>query len=186
MGQILAYHLVFGTYGYWLPNDPRGSWSRYVGNRKLLAFGPATQVRTSESVARVVHDQRRRQAAKAALQRRPVLFDGHQARAVGAGFKKAIEEFGYYFHACSIMPDHVHIVARPSARSPREMVRHLKSRATQRLKAEGRWAHAESPWARFSWTVYIFDQRQLQNAIRYVEQNPVRAGKPPQKWSFVH
>jgi len=25
---IIAYHIVFGAYGFWLPNDPRGSWVR--------------------------------------------------------------------------------------------------------------------------------------------------------------
>ena len=25
--MVIAQHLVFTTYGFWLPNDPRGSWS---------------------------------------------------------------------------------------------------------------------------------------------------------------
>ena len=28
--MVLAYHLVFSAYGFWLPNDPRGSTSREV------------------------------------------------------------------------------------------------------------------------------------------------------------
>jgi hypothetical protein len=29
---VLAYHVVLGAYGFWLPNDPRGSWSDFVGS----------------------------------------------------------------------------------------------------------------------------------------------------------
>lgn len=25
------YHLIMTAYGFWLPNDPRGSWSEFVG-----------------------------------------------------------------------------------------------------------------------------------------------------------
>ena len=30
MGLVIAYHLIYTTYGFWLPNDPRGSWSDFV------------------------------------------------------------------------------------------------------------------------------------------------------------
>jgi hypothetical protein len=30
MAMILGYHVIFGAYGFWLPNDPRGSWSDFV------------------------------------------------------------------------------------------------------------------------------------------------------------
>ena len=30
--MILGFHVVFGAYGFWLPNDPRGSWSDFVGS----------------------------------------------------------------------------------------------------------------------------------------------------------
>jgi hypothetical protein len=41
--MIHAYHVVFGTYGFWLPNDPRGFWSDFVGAWELLPFGDATK-----------------------------------------------------------------------------------------------------------------------------------------------
>jgi len=25
--MVLGYHFIFSAYGFWLPNDPRGSWS---------------------------------------------------------------------------------------------------------------------------------------------------------------
>ena len=50
--MILAYHSIFSMYGFWLPNDPRGSGSDYVANWDLFRFGPATKVNTRHSVAR--------------------------------------------------------------------------------------------------------------------------------------
>ena len=49
--RVLAYHVIFSTYGFWLPNDPRGSWSTDVRNPDLLTFGEATKVETPRSVA---------------------------------------------------------------------------------------------------------------------------------------
>ena len=37
--MIHAYHATFGTYESWLPNDPRGSASRFVGGRKIYQHG---------------------------------------------------------------------------------------------------------------------------------------------------
>ena len=41
--MILGYHLIITAYGFWLPNDPRGSWSDFVGAWELLRFGRATK-----------------------------------------------------------------------------------------------------------------------------------------------
>jgi hypothetical protein len=37
--MVLGSHVIFGTYGFWLPNDPRESWSDFVGSWKLAHFG---------------------------------------------------------------------------------------------------------------------------------------------------
>jgi len=34
--MVRAYHVIFGMYGFWLPNDERGSWSDFVGSWELL------------------------------------------------------------------------------------------------------------------------------------------------------
>ena len=35
--MVRWYHLIISAYGFWLPNDPRGSWSDFVGAWELLA-----------------------------------------------------------------------------------------------------------------------------------------------------
>ena len=42
--KVLAAHIIFTCYGFWLPNDPRGSWSEWVASWELLRYGKATKV----------------------------------------------------------------------------------------------------------------------------------------------
>jgi len=37
--MIIAYHAIFTTYGTWLPNDPRGSYSKEIYNDQLRMLG---------------------------------------------------------------------------------------------------------------------------------------------------
>jgi hypothetical protein len=41
--MVIAYHAIFTTYGAWLPNDPRGSYSKdvYYDFFRNYAFGKA-------------------------------------------------------------------------------------------------------------------------------------------------
>ena len=89
MPGVLAYHLVLTNYGFWLPNDPRGSWSDFVRAFELYATaGPTTKTSegTRRSVADQPHNHVARQHAKSKLARPPVVWTGRQARAVAQGF----------------------------------------------------------------------------------------------------
>jgi len=83
--MIVGYHLIFGTYGFWLPNDPRGSWSDFIGSWELLRYGTATKTTDRRSLAQRAHDHNQRLAAKAALKYPAVELTGEQARAVARG-----------------------------------------------------------------------------------------------------
>src|SRR5262245_6818881 len=76
MSPIVAYHVIFSTYGFWLPNDPRGSGSSAVWAKHLRRFGPPTKVETRRSVAGVKHDRERRLAAKASLLQPAIRLNG--------------------------------------------------------------------------------------------------------------
>jgi REP element-mobilizing transposase RayT len=188
---IIATHAIFGTYGFWLPNDPRGSWSTFVGSWELYKYGPATTVSTRRSLARRPHDQKLRRAAKQSLAHPPVIFNGLQARAVGRGFANAVRDGGFVAYACSILPDHVHLVVGWHSRDINAIVGHLKSAASKQLRAEALLPfqsdgeNLDSPWVRGGWSVYLNSPSDVQRAIKYVVDNPVKEGKPQQKWPFV-
>src|SRR5688572_12642844 len=105
--MILAHHSIFSMYGFWLPNDPRGSGSDYVAVWELFRYGPATKTNSRRSVAAVKHDRAWRKKGKTAIRFPPVEITGIQAVTVVEGFKKACAEGGYLVHACAVLPDHV-------------------------------------------------------------------------------
>jgi REP element-mobilizing transposase RayT len=192
--RVLAAHVIFTAYGFWLPNDPRGSWSEWVASWELLKYGKATKVDHNKSVAHVKHDAQLRRAAKKALKYAPVLFTGLQARAIASGFCRAAHEGNYPIHACSILPDHVHLVVGDHERKFQQITAHLKARASQQLRAERLHPFVEhertdgslpSVWAEGLWKVFCYDVDHVGNAIRYVEQNPLRERKRRQSWSFI-
>jgi hypothetical protein len=190
--MILAYHVIVSAYGFWLPNDPRGSWSDFVRSWELLRFGRATMKQEWRSTASDAHDRRLRLAAKAALRYPPAAFTGVQAKAVAAGFADAVGATGAVLYACSILPEHVHFVAARHEYHVEILAGLLKGGATKSLLAAG--LHPlpcvggkprPSPWERGSWRVYLDCEDEVRRAVRYVEDNPVKEGKRPQRWSFV-
>lgn len=183
--MILGFHVIFGAYGFWLPNDPRGSWSHFVWSWELARFGEATTVTTRRSLAAAPHDIHAREAAKRSLKYPPVVLTGVQARSVGIGFATACREGPYAAHACSILPEHVHLVIGRTDRDIGRVIGHLKSKAKRQLIADGLWADARPVWANGAWKVFLDTPADVQRAIEYVEGNPIREGKRRQQWSFV-
>lgn len=191
--MIVGYHVIFSAYGFWLPNDPRGSWSDWVGSWELFRYGPATKTTERRSLAYKKHDHSQRLAAKQALKRPAVQFTGIQARAVGQGFAAYVARSGLSIWACAILPDHVHLVVGPPGMKVEQLVIQLKGVATQSLKKQGihpfgtmqdEQGRTPKCFARGEWKVYL-DPPDVPRAIRYVERNPEKEGKPAQTWSFV-
>jgi REP element-mobilizing transposase RayT len=192
--MVHAYHVIFSTYGFWLPNDPRGSWSDFVGAWELLRFGNATKTTERRSLAWDPHDVALRLAAKQSLKYPPVEFTGLQARAVGRGFHQFAKTNGLTIWACAILPQHVHMVIARHHYPVEQIVNLLKGDATRQLKKENlhplaQYQPAEGKlpkcWGRGEWKVFIDNEPQIRAAIRYVEQNPLKENKPLQRWPFV-
>ena len=184
--MIIAYHAIFSAYGFWLPNDPRGSWSDFVGSWELFRYGGATKVETRRSVAASPHDNLAREVAKQALKFPPVVWTEEQMMAISRGFQRAIEESEYLIYACAILPEHVHLVAGRHTRKIERIVGHLKGRATQQLIEENLWPGPDRPvWAERCWKVFIDDKTHLEKAIAYVVNNPVKEGRDFQHWPFI-
>jgi len=184
--MVLAHHCIFGMYGFWLPNDPRGSGSDYIASWELFRYGPATKTRTRQSVANRPHDRAARQEAKHALRYPPVELTGQQALIAAQGFAWAAEEGDYSIHACAVLPDHVHVVIGRHSREIRMIVGHFKARATRLLRLRGPWHADDRPvWGEHGWNVFLNEADSVDHAIQYVADIPPKEGKPVQSWSFI-
>jgi REP element-mobilizing transposase RayT len=194
--MILAFHFILSAYGFWLPNDPRGSWSECIRQYELLRFGPATKslITSTHSVAAKPHDEATRLAAKTALRYPPVEFTGVQARAIARGFAIAAKEHGFAIHALAILPDHVHLVMAWHRRHIDDIAAHLKAKATRQLSLEelhpmkayaARDGRMRSPWARNYWCPFIDSLDYMRKASCYVQRNPLKSGLRPQRWNCI-
>jgi REP element-mobilizing transposase RayT len=194
--MVHGYHATFGAYGFWLPNDPRGSGSSYVGQDELFCmFGPATLVEDrNRSRAGVEHDHAVREAAKSLLLRPPITFSEAQRRVVGDGFATSISKGRVMVWACAVMPDHAHVVFARHQVDAEQIVNFMKGSATRALVEVGlhpflaeRAEDEKIPrcWAERQWIVYLNSVADIQRSIEYVEENPLKAGLPRQMWPFV-
>jgi REP element-mobilizing transposase RayT len=191
--MVHGYHVIWGAYGFWLPNDPRGSWSDFVASWELVRFGKATQSQERVAVD-VAQWAQWRAEAQHALKFPAVVLSGKQAQLVGHGFANGVRKSRYIIWACSILPEHVHLVIARHSYEVEKIANLLKGEATKQLKEESlhpqaRYAAADnklpSMWAEGQWKVFLDNEEAIEAAIRYVEENPAKEGKPPQKWSFV-
>ena len=194
MDPVVAYHLIMAAYGFWLPNDPRGSWSDFVGSWDLFRYGPATNVEDYRSYAHDPHNRRQRLAAKEALKYPPVVLTGAQALSVAKGFAKAAHVSGYRIYAFAILPEHGHLVLGRHHYKVEQVVRRLKQAAGKQLELDdlhpfaglvSRRGALPTPFAGKCWHCFIDNDDYARAAIAYVERNPPKEGTPRQTWSFV-
>ena len=193
--MVHGYHVVLAAYGFWLPNDPRGSWSQFVGKWEMVRFGRATKGLARGARAVLTDEElRAREEARKALKYPPVQFTGLQARGIGRGFAAACRRSGYTIWACSILPEHTHLVIARHRYKVEQVANLLKGAATREMIEENLHplarfaAPGQRPprmWAEHEWKGYLDSEEGICAAIVYVKGNPIREGKPAQQWPFV-
>jgi REP element-mobilizing transposase RayT len=123
-----------------------------------------------------------------------VSFSGIQAQAVAQGFGRSAVRGGVKVLACSILPEHVHLVIARHRVKAERIVGFFKGEATRVLLEKGLHplaAHGQPDqtppccWGEKCWKVFLDSPDDVRRAIQYVANNPVKEGKPPQRWSFV-
>jgi REP element-mobilizing transposase RayT len=175
--MIIAYHAIFTTYGTWLPNDPRGSYSKKIYNEDIEKFGEikyGRQTPPPKSQILKFYSQ-----AVSALNKDVYLINDFTRPVIAGAFAKVVKKLNIKVPACAIMNDHVHILILRSNYSIEYLVNQLKGVATKELNLRN------SPWTRGFWKVFIDSETTLVTAIKYVNNNPAKAGLSPQIWSFV-
>ena len=192
---MLGVHVTLSTYGFWPPNDPRGSWSNEVRAQHLYEVGGGTtQVDTRHSIAGRPHDFRLRLTLKEALKYPPVVLTDEQRRAVGQGICVVCPKIDLVVQALAVMPDHVHLVVRHHHFEPDELIACLQRAATKELKKQGVHPFKKfprpngklpTPGTKKGWTVFLDTEEAMHRAIRYVEMNIERADMPIQQWPCI-
>jgi REP element-mobilizing transposase RayT len=183
--MVAGYHLIWTVYGYWLPNDPRGSTSTEIRVEPLRDLGEIhygrKPVQPSSREIREFHDEARE------ILKHPVLtFDDDDIDVLGKVFGEMILEKGYTCYACAIMPDHVHFLIRRHRDKAEEMIALFQERSRLALIAAEKRSPTQPVWSDGpGWKTFINSRRQFENEIAYILDNPKKIGRPEQKWYFV-
>ncbi|OQB82450.1 MAG: hypothetical protein BWX88_04002 [Planctomycetes bacterium ADurb.Bin126] len=187
---VLAYHLIWTAYGWWLPNDPRGSMSRTIRNDIIVELGELHYGRkkvqpNSRELKGFFH--RAREVMKFAL----LEFSEAEIVALGGAVRDCVSKNRYTCYACAIMPDHVHVLIRRHRDRAEEMVGHLQDATRLLIQRDhaGRWCgssqEAHPVWGGPGWKVFLDHPDDIRRTIRYIESNPVKIRRPVQRWEFV-
>ena len=181
---VIAHHLIWTAYGWWLPNDPRGSTSHTIASDVIAELGQLHFGRkTVQPASRQIHHFY--EMAKQVLKFELRAFDQREIHQIGEGFQGAIAEHRYTCYACAIMPDHVHIVIRKHKHKAEEMIENLKCKSRSRLSTMGLRPFDHPVWSGGGWKTFLDDPEQVRRTICYIRDNPAKQKMPWQDWPFV-
>ncbi|HKI31454.1 MAG TPA: transposase [Gemmataceae bacterium] len=182
---VIAHHLIWTAYGWWLPNDPRGSGSKTIRNEIVAELGNLHHGRKVIQPAGTTIRSFQERAAEL-LSHPRLTFTASALEEVGAAFRGVIDEQRYTCYACAIMPDHVHILIRKHKHQAEEMIEALKEASRQHLITVGQRSPTHPVWAGGGgWKVFLDHPDEVRRTIGYIEKNPDPLALPRQCWPFV-
>jgi REP element-mobilizing transposase RayT len=182
--MVLAHHLIWTLYGWWLPNDPRGSMSRVIASDVLKELGELhygrKRVQPASKDIRAFYDRARD------LLKSPLLtLEAAEVLAVADAFAVAFCSHRYACYACAIMPDHIHILIRKHRDLAEDMILNLQDASRTHVRELGIRKFDHPVWGGPGWKVFLDSVEDIERTIRYIELNPVKARLPEQQWEFV-
>jgi REP element-mobilizing transposase RayT len=181
---VAAYHLIWTAYGWWLPNDPRGSSSHEIRSDIIGTLGELHHGRKKVQPASA--DIRRfYENARQVLKHQLCTFTEADIAAIANSFANTIGEHRYTCYACAIMTDHIHMLIRKHRHQAEEMIQNLQEVSRLDLIKAGNFPGEHSVWGGPGWKVFLDSQNDIKRTVNYIEDNPRKANRPVQSWSFV-
>jgi len=179
--MLIAHHLIWTAYVWWLPNDPRGSNSAEIAVERIAELGPHHYGRkTDQPPSRENKDFYTR--AQFALTHDLLEFNSEDVAVLACGFAQTIQAHRY---TCAIMPDHVHLVIRKHRDRAETMIGKFQDESRAALIRAKRRTADHPVWGGPGWKVFLNTRRDVERTIQYVQQNPVKINRPIQTWDFV-
>ena len=149
----VGYLITFRCYGTWLHGDERGSVDRH----RRIYGSPGLQ----PSALRRQHD-------RDLLKQPPVELDSRQRMVTKAAIQETCSIRRWKLWTVNIRTNHVHLVVTAN-KKPEAVLSALKANATRALREAGFWTSELSPWEFRGSKKYLWDDKQLADAIAYVE-----------------
>ena len=181
---VIAHHLILTAYGWWLPNDPRGSGSRTVGSDVIAELGELhlgrRRVQPPLATIREFYER-----AEGVLKFPLLEFTSSEIPAIAEGLGEAVGGHRYTCYACAVMPDHVHLLIRKHGDKAERIIENVQESVRLRLGSLGLRASDHPVWSQSVWKVFLGHPDDIRRTIRYIRNNPPKQRMPAQDWAFV-
>lgn len=182
--MIAGYHLIWTAYGWWLPNDPRGSMSREIRCAAIADLGELhygrKKIQPAGKLVREFYE-----AARSVLKHSLLAISDEDARAIGEALAETIRQRNYTCYGCAVMSDHVHLLIRKHRDLAETMIEHLQEASREAVLALGRRAPDHPVWGGPGWKVHLDSLEDMWRVVKYIRDNPLKVGRPAQCWPFV-
>jgi REP element-mobilizing transposase RayT len=182
--MVLAHHLIWMGYGWWLPNDLRGSMSTYIASDIIAQLGELhfgrKKVQPLSREIRAFYDH------AAHVLKFPLLnFSWREIEVIAQAFAQCIAINNYTCYACAILLDHVHLIIRKHKDLAETMIEKLQHASREAVIELGERNFDHPVWGGNGWKVFLDSPEDIWRTIPYVEENPLKLRMPEQKWLFV-
>ena len=147
MSGMIAFMATWTTYGTWLQGNKKG----YVKNGKILEANSQLEQSNRES-----------------LKHEEIKIPKRLREAVKNAIIREAEQIGHKIHAIAICSNHVHIVVEAIGLKCGYSVGRFKRQATKELRKYG---FENKVWTKGFDKRYCYNQRELDNRIKYVQRH---------------
>jgi|SRR5262245_23646312 len=175
---------MWTAYGWWLPNDPRGSSSHEIRVERIADLGALhfgrKPIQPLRSEVLAFYDE-----ARAVLKHELRTFLDEDFPLIAEAFAAVIREANYTCYACALMPDHIHILIRRHRDNAETMIERLQEKSREALIAGGHRPAEHPVWGGPGWKVFLNTRADIERIIEYIRDNPIKIGRPVQEWPFV-
>lgn len=182
--MVFGYHLVWTAYGWWLPNDPRGSMSHGIASDVIAELGALhygrKKMQPAGWVIRAFYER-----AAPVLKHDLLAFSQLDITRIAESFAATIRRNRYTCYACAILPDHVHLLIRKHRDPAPEMIAKLQADSRTWLLHTPDRDPAHPVWGGPGWVVFLDHPNDFRRTVGYIERNPPKARLSPQRWPFT-
>ena len=149
----VGFLITFRCYGTWLHGDKRGSFDRDHRIYGTSGLPPSAM---------------RRQHDRELLKQPPVRLNFGQREKVEFAIRDTCAIRRWKLYTVNVRTNHVHAVVS-ATKKPEAVLSALKANATRTMREANVWESELSPWSLGGSTKYLWDDRELADAIAYVE-----------------
>jgi REP element-mobilizing transposase RayT len=181
--MVVAHDLIWTAYGWWLPNDPRGSSSHEIRVERIAELGELHHGRKTvqpyPAEIRQFYEQ-----AGVALKHELLTFNTAETTTLATSFGEAVRKSRYTCYSCAIMPDHIHMLIRRHRDPAETMIENFQNVSRLAILGAKRRADNHPVWGGPGWKVFLNTRADIERVDHYIRMNPLKAGLPAQNWAF--